>query len=190
MYLTKKRLYVSIVLIFIVTIGIVLFLQPIQVNKATEEMVERLNEKYDDQFEVMWSNIERMSVETFNATVKSNKTGYIYDVAVNGDQTTMQYDKVNDQMAINKNIEKQISGVFAMTMDDSTVLLTTVPVTEEKLLPLQNLFDTSLVTVIQLDEKSYSVATKHIDQYYQRSTTPLDELDQYKPKTTTIEFKK
>ena len=188
MYLTKKRLYVSIVLILIVTIGIVLFLQPLQVNNATEKMVERLNKKYDDQFKVMWSNIEQMSVETFNATVKSNKTGYIYDVAVNGDQTTVQYDKVNDQMALNKEIEQQIPGVFAMTMDDSTVLLTTIQVTEEHLLPLQNLISSSLVTMIQLDEKSYSVATKHIDQYYQRSTTPLNELEQYNPQTKTIEL--
>lgn len=46
MYISKKHLYISIITIFIVTVGIVLFLKSKQMNNATEKMVDMLNEQY------------------------------------------------------------------------------------------------------------------------------------------------
>ena len=58
MYISKKHLYISIIAIFIVTVGIVLFIKPLQLNNATEKMVDVLNEQYKEDFNVTWSDID------------------------------------------------------------------------------------------------------------------------------------
>ena len=189
MYLTKKHLYVSIILLFIATIGIVLFLQPMQVNEATDDMIEQLNKKYDDDFQVMWSNIEEQpSLQTFQATVKSNNSGYVYDVDVKNTKATIQYVEENVNMDKINIIETKLGDVFALTNDSQFVLLTVLPLTEQQLTPLSAQLGTGEVVVYQLEEENYQIATKHINEYYARSSVPLEDLLQYNPKIYTIKL--
>lgn len=189
MYISKKHLYISIISIFIVTVGIVLFLKPIQMNNATEKMVDMLNEQYKEDFKVTWSDIDKQpSNETYTATVKSKNSGYVYDVLVKKGRATIDYKKVNDQMVINETIEAALPDSFVSVIDDNLVILTTSVITQQSLKPFMTQFTMNEAHIFQLNKENYDIATKHINQYYQRSTMPIEELNQYKPNKYTIKL--
>lgn len=186
--ITKKHLYISIVGIIIVTIGIVLFLQPMQQNNATEKVIESLQKQYNDTFTVTWSDIaDQPHMETFNATVKAKNTGYVYDVIVKDGKASMDYDTVNEQMAANEAIEAALPNTYASVNNETVTLLSTVPITQEQ---LSAVLDETITTayIYELNEENFAIATEHMDEFYQRSTMPVDDLTQYTPKTYTIEL--
>lgn len=188
MLITQKRIYISIVAILLVTIFIVIFFQPMQTNKAADKMTEALNKQYDEQFEITWSNIEQQpSLDTFEATVKSKKTGYVYDVVVKESKPSIQYDDVNKQMAKSEDIEQLIPNSFAAISDEAITILTTATIKQQDIEQILNTADVQKIDVYVFDKDNYKIATEHIDQYYQRSTMPLGDLQQYNPKHQTFD---
>lgn len=190
MHLTKKNLYISVILIVIVTIGIVLFLKPMQVNNAIEKMVEDMNKQYDEDFEVMWSDIEQQpSFDTYRATVKSKESGYVYDVSIKNNRAKLDYEQVNAQMELNEQIEASIPDTLAITDEEQVVLISANPLSSKQLHAITPIVDSDSVDVIELNKENYEIAVDYVTQYYQRSTMPLKDLDQYNPKRYTIALK-
>ena len=155
--------------------------------------MKQLKKDFNDDFEVMWSNMEQQpTLETYDASVRSKKTQYVYDVHVKEGNVEMDYEQENENMQVNEQIEEQLPGVFALTSVEAgniaLTLIANTKITAEELEPVVAKLNVKMIEIIELDEKNYDVSTAYIAQYYQRSNVPLEDLEQYGPKKYIVNF--
>ncbi len=178
----------------VIVVSVVLVLIPTwQIGSITEDMIEQLNEQYDEDFTLTWSNIETVeNPEVFLATVRSEKTGIVYDVNVEKGKATIPYESENELMTKNKWVEEYITqDALAMVSDEGQkirlLLAEAIDMTKlgqayKEAFQIKSL----IIETIQVDAESYETATEHIGYFYQRSTVPADAFEVYAPAIDSI----
>lgn len=173
---------------------------PMSIMRGTmADTVEQLNERYDEDFTMTWSNIdERPLSDTFTAIMQSNKTGITYDATITDGEAVIDYESETKNGVINSFVEQAIPNtiVFAKLNDEklSMHLLTADTLTEDQLAAVASQLKAEFqLTNISMDtfiitEESYEMAKEHFSSYYQRSTLPAEAFDNLKPTVSQFEF--
>lgn len=187
-------------IILILTMIIVIFV-PMSIMRGTmADTVTHLNEKYEEDFTMAWSNIDDHPLsDSFTAVMKSNTTGITYDAIITeGEGVIADYESENENAIINTFVEQQMPNTFAFAKLDGEALrlhiLSAQSLTEEQLQPvaaqLKTEFQVTAITLntLHVTEEKYTSAAEHYTSYYQRSTLPAEAFDALNPTIQQFHF--
>lgn len=188
-------------IIILVILMIAAIFIPMSIMRGTmADTVEQLNETYNEDFIMAWSDIDdRPLSDTFNAVMKSNTTGIAYDAIIqDGVGTIPDYDSENENAIVNTFVEQAVPESLALAaLNDEELslhIVTAKALTEEELqalaTQLKTEFQVSTVTLntFQVSEENFTYAADHYSSYYQRSKLPAEAFDGLQPTVQNFTF--
>ena len=187
---------ISAILMFVI-----LIIPMTKMNATKSEVVERLNEKYNDEFILVYSDLTDTPMQdSFEAIVQSKTTGANFNTSVvDGEPEIHDYELELFHMEINTLAEEQFENSTAMTYSDEKAItvriITTNSVQEEQMqqfaVQVKEQFEVAAITVetTQLPQEAYDQVSLEITSSHQRSTIGRNvNFDNFEPVVKTIEI--
>lgn len=195
----NKIAFWSIIILVLLMIAAIFI--PMSIMRGTmADTVEHLNEKYNEDFIMAWSDIDdRPLSDTFSAIMKSNTTGITYEATItDGEGEIASYDSENKNAAVNTFVEQAIPNTLALASLNGEELglhiVSAAALSEEQLQQLATQlkaeFALAAITVntFQVSEENYTYAAEHYSTYYQRSSLPPEAFDGLRPTVQNFTF--
>lgn len=188
------------IIILIILMVAAIFI-PMSIMRGTmADTVEQLNEKYNEDFIMAWSDIdERPLSDTFTAVMKSNTTGITYEATMtDGEGVIPDYESENKNATVNTFVEQALPNTLALANLDGDALglhiVSAQQFSEQTLqqLAMQLKAEFQLTTVsmntFQTTEENFTYAAEHYSSYYQRSVLPAEAFDGLQPTVQNFTF--
>lgn len=188
------------IIILIVLMVAAIFI-PMSIMRGTmADTVEQLNEKYNEDFLMAWSDIDdRPLSDTFNAIMKSNITGITYEATMtDGEGVIPDYESENKNAAVNTFVEQALPNTLALANLNGEALglhiVSAQQFSEEALqqvatqLKAEFQLTTVSINTFQTTEENFTYAAEHYSSYYQRSALPAEAFDGLQPTVQNFTF--
>lgn len=198
----KTKLFAISMVAAVVLMSAAIFIPKWKMEETREAVQNNLQEQYGEEFKITWSTLSDAPFsKTFDGTVQSVDNGYVYEFKSDELDVTIDYDRVQQEMAINDDVEAVIDGgISLVNLEDGDkavvrVLLETVnaPVKDEEIEQLAadlkakyNL--TALdINVYEVVDRAFEAAEVQMT-VFQRSLIPMDSFDTYEPVVERFTF--
>lgn len=190
----KTKLFAISMVVAVILMSAAIFIPKTKMEETRAAVEQNLEQKYGEEFKITWSTLNKRPLSTtFEGTVQAVESGHVYEFQSNELDVTIDYDRVEQEMKINEDVEATIDGAISLVNVDGDeavlrILLETknAPVDDAMMAQLgedikakYNL--TSLqVNVYEIVDRAFEAAEQQMT-VFQRSLIPMDSFDTYEP---------
>lgn len=197
----KTKLFALGMVLSVVIMSATIFVPKWKMEDTREAVQDALQAQYGEQFKITWSTLnDHPFSTTFDGTVQSVDTGYVYEFKSNELDVEIDYDRVQNEMEINKEVEAVIEGSISLVnFEDEKAIVrvlletTNAPVDEAAIEQLatalkeKHNLSTIEFNVYEIVDRAFEAAEVQMT-IFQRSLIPLDSFDTYEPVVKTYTF--
>ena len=197
----KTKLFAISMVVAVILMSAAIFVPKTKMENTREALQENLQAQYGEEFKITWSTLNKHPLSTtFEGTVQAVESGHVYEFKSDELDVTIDYDRVEQEMKVNEDVEAVIDGAISLVNVEGDkavlrILLETVnaPVDEaviEQLaadLKATYNFATVDVNVYEIVDRAFEAAQEQMT-VFQRSLIPMDSFDTYEPVVETFTF--
>lgn len=197
----KTKLFAISMVLSVVIMSAMIFVPKWKMDDTRAAVQDNLQAQYGEEFEITWSTLnDHPFSTTFEGTVQSVNTGYVYEFKSEETETTIDYDRVQKEMDMNKQVEAAIEGGISLVNfeDDKAIVRVLLETTDA---PAD---EAAIAQVAASLKEQYNLATLEVNIYeivdrafeaaelqmtiFQRSLIPMDSFDTYEPVVKSYTF--